>query len=78
MVSKIPGLQQWPIVRTHEQAYCYRQACGRVIGPGQPSGFAVSHGAYVAYCPDCDTKTWYDLASEVAGGVDKLPPDVRE
>ena len=66
-MNSITGKQHWPIVRTHEQAYCYRQECGRVIGPGQPSGYAVSHGAYVAHCPTCDCKTWYDIADEVKG-----------
>jgi hypothetical protein len=64
-MNTLPGLQQWPIIRTHEQAYCYRQHCGQIIGPGTPSGFPVTRGAYVAHCPTCDCKTWYDIAAEV-------------
>ena len=63
--TKIPGLRHWPMVRTHEQASCYRQECQRPIGPARVSGFAVGHGAYVAYCPVCNTNTWYDLSDEV-------------
>lgn len=66
----------WPIVRTHDQAYCYRQECQRIIGPGQPSGFAPGHGAYVAHCPDCDRKTYYDVTSEATGG--DVTPTARE
>ena len=61
----------WPVfdLRHHEKGISEVQcfSCRDWFAPViEPSGNARGYGRYVAQCPQCGMRTWYELREEVA------------